>query len=366
MDNFKTIVSSKTPRLSITGIDFTISRDRVVIGSTGTLTLTCDVTENDVQTIYLIQILRETVSGSGIFESVVEMENSEGPVLKVTNNKDFVAEGTYDARNTYLSVSMNISKLQCNDAKAYKCVLIYKSTTVSTPLALEKNGTFSAYVYPEIRQLDGKRNGFPVQGLSSDNPAVFDVGAVLELSCTANIGSKPETKIRWRKTPEMGTMDDFIGYQPEAGTTDEGTAISDNQCGYTRVATITYNTTVNGANRAEDNRLAFECYVSVSGNPYGTTYITQNNPRFYADVSGSDQANRGLESHHGICPVMIRKVYKQTPTHSYTVYTLSGGAPNKPEKRQALFLKAYNSDLRAFLKNFSARYFRKLGISGFM
>ncbi|XP_053409291.1 uncharacterized protein LOC123545162 isoform X2 [Mercenaria mercenaria] len=252
--------------------------------------MTCDVTENDVENIYLIQILRETMSGSGNFESVVEMENADGPVLKVTNNKDFVAGGTYDLGNTDLSVSMNISKLQCNDAKTYKCALTYKSTTVSTPLTLEKNGTLSAYVYPNVKELEAERNGKEeYKGSLPTDKATFAIGDELELTCTATIGSLPATTISWRKTSEIGQTNNFIGYQPQAGTFDEGTAISDSECGYTRVATITYNTTVNDASRAEDNPLAFECYVSVSGNPYGTTYTTQNNPRFYADVSGDDE-----------------------------------------------------------------------------
>ncbi|XP_053409292.1 uncharacterized protein LOC123559743 [Mercenaria mercenaria] len=272
----------------VSGIDFTISRDNVVVGSTGTLTMRCDVTENDVVTIYLIQIRRETVQGSDIFESIVEMETgdatSETPTLKVTNNKDFVAGGTFDKTtpgNTYLSVSMNISKLVCSDVKAYICELSYK-TTADLIKSVEKNGTFSAYVYPEVKTLEGKRNGYIVQGSSSSDQAAFDVGDELELTCTANIGSLPATTIRWRKTSEMGQTEEFIRYLPPAGSFEEGTAISDNQCGYTRVATIRYNTTVADANR--DNNLAFECSVSVSGNPYGTDYTTQNNPRFYVEV----------------------------------------------------------------------------------
>ncbi|XP_053409285.1 uncharacterized protein LOC123561326 [Mercenaria mercenaria] len=286
--------------VQVSGTDFTISKDKVVIGNTGTLTLRCDVTENKVKTIYLIQIQRETVPGSGIFESVVQMENvgatSETPTLKVTNNKDFVAGGSLDKTtpgNTYLTVSMNISKLVCNDARSYKCELSYKDTANSIQ-SVEKNGTFSAYVYPEIRQLEGKRNDIIVQGSSSTDQAAFNVGDELELTCTATIGSLPATTVRWRKTSEMGQTDEFTGYQPQTGSFDEGTAISDNQCGYTRVATIRYNTTKADANRA--NNLAFECYVAVSGNPYGTTYTTKKNPRFYADViSGIDFSFRNKE-----------------------------------------------------------------------
>jgi hypothetical protein len=113
--------------------------------------------------------------------------------------------------------------------------------------------------------------------------ATVEVGDELELTCTANIGSIPGTLIRWHKTSEISPSDDFIGYQPLQGTFDEGTAAIDNQCGYTRVASIRYNTTTADANR--DNNLAFECYVSVIGDPYGISYPSENNPRFYTDVS---------------------------------------------------------------------------------
>jgi hypothetical protein len=114
--------------------------------------------------------------------------------------------------------------------------------------------------------------------------ASAEVGDELELTCTANIGSLPGTIIRWHKTSETSQNDDFIGYQAPQGAYDEGTAVSDNQCGYTRVATTRYNITAADANR--DNNLALECYVTVSGDPYGNSFFSsENNPRFYIDVS---------------------------------------------------------------------------------
>jgi hypothetical protein len=112
--------------------------------------------------------------------------------------------------------------------------------------------------------------------------ATAEVGDQLELACTANIGSLPGTIIQWHRTSETSPTDDFIDYQPPQGAYNEGTAVSDNQCGYTRKAWIKYNITAADANR--DNNLAFECYVTVSGEPYGKSYTTENNLRFYTDV----------------------------------------------------------------------------------
>jgi hypothetical protein len=138
-------------------------------------------------------------------------------------------------------------------------------------------------VKPQVTSLLTRKNGFIVQGISPLDMATAEIGDEFELTCTANIGSLPGTTIRWLKTSETSPTNEFISYQPPQGTVDEGTAISDNQCGYTRVASIKYNATAADAKR--DNNLAFECYVIVSGDPYGNSFTSENNPRFYTDVS---------------------------------------------------------------------------------
>jgi hypothetical protein len=119
--------------------------------------------------------------------------------------------------------------------------------------------------------------------MSPSDMVTAEVGDELELTCTANIGSFSQTIIRWHRTSETSSSDDFISYQPPQGTVNEGTATSDNQCGYIRVASIKYNVTAADAYR--DNNLAFECYVTVSGDPYGKSYTSENNLRLYIDVS---------------------------------------------------------------------------------
>jgi hypothetical protein len=143
---------------------------------------------------------------------------------------------------------------------------------------------FNIPVKPQVISLITRKNGFIVQGMSQSDMANAEVGDVLELTCNANIASSSQTIIQWHITNETAQNDEFIGYQPPQGTYDEGNAASDNQCGYTRVASIRYNVTAADANR--DNNLAFECYVTFSGgDPYGDKFTSANNPRFYADVS---------------------------------------------------------------------------------
>ncbi|XP_060585659.1 uncharacterized protein LOC132741494 isoform X3 [Ruditapes philippinarum] len=283
--------------VSVTGISFTISRERVLLGSTGTLTLTCDITETDVETIYNIQIKQlksTTLSGDNDADwqrlAYMKLSANENPTLDsniTPGDKDYVAGGSWNSEtpaSTDLTLSMNMEKLTCDDARTYRCELSYENSQQATATVFS-NATFTAYVKPQVTSLVVRKNGFIVEGMSPSNMATAAVGDELQLTCTANIGSIPGTIIRWHRTSETSQNDDFIGYQAPQGTYDEGTAISDNQCGYTRVASIRYNTTAADANR--DNNLAFDCYVTVTGDPYGNSYTSENNPRFYTDVTGS-------------------------------------------------------------------------------
>ncbi|XP_060551827.1 uncharacterized protein LOC132713311 [Ruditapes philippinarum] len=156
--------------------------------------------------------------------------------------------------------------------------------------------TITIPVKPQVTSLITRKNGFIVQGMSPSDMATAEVGDELELTCTANIGTLKGTLIRWHKTSEMSKTNEFTGYQPPQGTVDEGTSISDNQCGYTRVASIKYNTTAADAKR--DNNLAFECYVTVTGDPYGYSFTSENNPTFYTDVNNqsSGETNRTMST----------------------------------------------------------------------
>jgi hypothetical protein len=112
-----------------------------------------------------------------------------------------------------------------------------------------------------------------------------NVGDVIELTCTANIGSLPETIIRWRRAPANTSTDQCIDYQPAPGTNDDGTAISNSQCGYTRVASIRYKIEPSDVDTDRENDIGFECYISLSGDIYGNSFVTKDNPRFLADAS---------------------------------------------------------------------------------
>jgi hypothetical protein len=120
--------------------------------------MSCDITETDVDKIYLIQIRRiksTTLSGTDHNDwqtlALMEAGINETPTLAndvVLNTKDYVAGGSWDSdtpANTYLTLSMDIKKLVCDDARYHTCELSYKSSTTATVTLVERNSTFSAY-----------------------------------------------------------------------------------------------------------------------------------------------------------------------------------------------------------------------------
>jgi hypothetical protein len=140
---------------SVTGIDFTINRENVLLGSTGTLTLRCDITETDVETVFSIQIKQlksSTLSGNNDDDwqrlAFMKISTHENPTLDsaiIPGDKDFVAGGSWDSPvNTELTLSMNMEKLVCADARTFKCDLSYYSNSQANK-EVSKNNTFTAY-----------------------------------------------------------------------------------------------------------------------------------------------------------------------------------------------------------------------------
>ncbi|XP_053397680.1 uncharacterized protein LOC123560775 [Mercenaria mercenaria] len=114
----------------VSGLNFTLSKSRVIVGTTGKLFMICQVTETDVKVFYNIQIRRETNSG---WQTIALIEaGTKVPELDkgFFNDKEFVVGGNLDAEkpfNTHLTLEMNIEKITYDDARVYGCELAYKS-----------------------------------------------------------------------------------------------------------------------------------------------------------------------------------------------------------------------------------------------
>ncbi|XP_045208493.1 uncharacterized protein LOC123560358 [Mercenaria mercenaria] len=123
----------------VSGLNFTLSKTRVMVGTTGKLFMTCQVTKTDVDVFYNIQIRRETNSGWQTI-ALIEAGVTEVPALDrdVFNDKDFVVGGILDKENplnTHLTLEMNIEKITYDDARIYGCELAYESSISGSSLS---------------------------------------------------------------------------------------------------------------------------------------------------------------------------------------------------------------------------------------
>ena len=83
--------------------------------------------------------------------ALIEPGTIDSPSLHpdiTASTKDYVAGGSWDSNNpgnTVLTLSMNIQKLVCDDARYYRCELSYKSSITAASTDVNKNGTFTPY-----------------------------------------------------------------------------------------------------------------------------------------------------------------------------------------------------------------------------
>ncbi|XP_045186254.2 uncharacterized protein LOC123544252 isoform X2 [Mercenaria mercenaria] len=129
----------------VSGLNFTLSKTRVIVGTTGKLLMTCQVTETDVDVFYNIQIRRETNSGWQTI-ALIEAGVTEVPALHkdIDNDRDFVVGGILDKENplnTYLTLQMNIEKMTYGDARVYRCEMTYKSNISGSAFSETRNAT---------------------------------------------------------------------------------------------------------------------------------------------------------------------------------------------------------------------------------
>ncbi|XP_053389892.1 uncharacterized protein LOC123544246 [Mercenaria mercenaria] len=131
------LLTTWTTRVS--GLNFTLSNSRVIVGTTGKLSMTCQITETDVGTFYHIQIRRETNSRWWTMAHI-EAGVTEIPALHkdIVDDKEFVVGGILDKENqlnTHITLEMSIEKMTYDDARVYACELAYKSKNSASTLS---------------------------------------------------------------------------------------------------------------------------------------------------------------------------------------------------------------------------------------
>ncbi|XP_053408926.1 uncharacterized protein LOC123561731 isoform X2 [Mercenaria mercenaria] len=132
-------------RTLVSGLNFTLSKTRIIVGTTGKLFMTCQITDKDVLVLYNIQIRREKISGWQTIAHIAS-EASEVPVLdkEIVDDKGFIVGGILDKENplnTHITLEMNIENMTYDDARVYRCEMTYKSNVSGSIFSIEKNAT---------------------------------------------------------------------------------------------------------------------------------------------------------------------------------------------------------------------------------
>ena len=107
--------------ISVASLKLTVSEISVI-------RMFCDVTENDIETIYHIQIRRQESNRS--WEALAEIETNKKPILKSESDKYLFASGFLDKEtpnNSFLCLGITSDRLTATDDGKYRCELTYKS-----------------------------------------------------------------------------------------------------------------------------------------------------------------------------------------------------------------------------------------------
>ncbi|XP_053408919.1 uncharacterized protein LOC128546083 isoform X1 [Mercenaria mercenaria] len=191
----------------VASLSFILSASRVKLGTTGTLKMACNVTENDVSVIYNIQIRRATGPGSNhTWETLAEIEAglTEVPVLDkdIVNDKGFVPRGLLDKEtpiNTYLTLDMNIEKLTYSDAGDYRCELTYKSNITGSVASVKRNASLSVVDTRERSEYVSKTTLVIVTVIL----LVTNIGTIVYARYKARAGRKVDGKSPYRTRKKL-------------------------------------------------------------------------------------------------------------------------------------------------------------------
>ncbi|XP_053408917.1 uncharacterized protein LOC123561754 [Mercenaria mercenaria] len=165
----------------VSSLNFTLSKARVIAGTTGKLSMTCQVTEYDVELFYNLQIRRETNTG---WQTIAHAEavGTGVPALHkdIVNDKDFFVCGILDKDNplnSNLTVEMNIEKMTYDDARVYTCEMTYKSNDSGTTVFENINATL--LIEEADNKTEGQADNKPQSFKCDNGSSSATIGAVL-------------------------------------------------------------------------------------------------------------------------------------------------------------------------------------------
>lgn len=200
------------------------------------LVVLCSITNSSqLQSLFFIELSRNATVN---FTTVVSVSNNDKIKWadSALQSRGAAAMGSLDLKNTpYLRFTMNKDIVQCpDDFKIYKCKMSgvdFRNnidTKESAPIDIAHNVKPTVMEMPQVKMLNE---------LFITPHRQFPVGTAIQLTCEGEIGSDPNTTIRWcvRKEKEEG----FNRWTPSP----VHSKASLSGCQYTRSSTITYNLT---------------------------------------------------------------------------------------------------------------------------
>ncbi|WAR05874.1 hypothetical protein MAR_021243, partial [Mya arenaria] len=265
----------------------TIEHIKVDSSSTDKFQVMCRV--NNVNQLFKITTLKvqyKTSANAQDYTDLAILQNIDTnnadtyrkPLLASGAGSSWTVEGSFDStssngRDSTLGVSRPVSSMTCSNAVEYRCDLSY---TMLGPAYNTANGMKSKELDVQVLPTTITRNVYNMSSLNtslpialSDTIGPFYVGQTVKMECSANIGSYNGTaQIRWLKSNFVPGSPLAPYYSPDAVI---GDAQALGNCVYQQTDSVTYNMTAQDAGRTADNRLHFQCYVDISGNPNWVT-----------------------------------------------------------------------------------------------
>ncbi|XP_052218375.1 adhesion G protein-coupled receptor L3-like [Dreissena polymorpha] len=223
-----------------------------------------------------------------------ELAGYQRPAL-VQSSATMQAVGVYNDKT--LGISVPVASLTCNDGLLYNCSLVYYQDIGGRPATKTSMAVRNLTVSVQPKDVDLKAfnqsASFPME-IQSDigtatNMAHFMIGQVVKLTCKANLGTRSNGLISWKKS-NIVAGSEMANYIPNTNEREDGQVVA-NGCLFEKTDSIMYNMTDQDAIRTSNNPLQFQCYISVPGSSVALPETTMKN--FYIKVHNVNEPTTG-------------------------------------------------------------------------
>ncbi|XP_052217483.1 uncharacterized protein LOC127835199 isoform X3 [Dreissena polymorpha] len=208
------------------------------------------------------------------------------------------AVGSFSETDPTIGISIPFSSLSCSNADSYNCTMSYgyAAGPLDPLLPGRAEGTKNLTVSVQPNNVDlrafNQSSSLPIQsptGTVATNMAHFMIGQVVKLTCKANLGTRSNGLISWKKS-NIVAGSDMANYIPNNNEREEGQVVA-NGCQFEKTDSIMYNMTDQDAIRTSNNPLQFQCYISIPGSSALLPETTMKN--FFIKVYNVNEPTTG-------------------------------------------------------------------------